>query len=375
MRIRNNLKRTFSFLINHRNELFTHQFWAEALRVYKLRFDYANRISHTEFLQNLKYIEIRPWNLHVEVTNICNANCIFCAYRFQARKKMFMSEEIYSKTLQDYCAMGGGELRIESCVGDPLVDLNFLERVQEARSHPEITKIATLTNGISLDRVGIEKLLESGINEISISMGPWDERLYQAIYRYEDYQGVRQNVTQLLKMNSKMGFPLNIKICFRSNLSMKRTLELSDYKAIRHFPHEIEFNTDFDTWLGIITQKDLLRGMHIRPIIRLEREPCYWFYDGPMVFADGKVGLCGCRDFDANSELIAGNILEDSLLNIWQSEAVCRLRERFWNGDFPDICRKCSTYVNLDFYRSQQGSLRAKVVTEHFKLKLTENTE
>jgi MoaA/NifB/PqqE/SkfB family radical SAM enzyme len=364
MRIRNNLERTFSFLINHRNELFTHQFWAEALRVYKLRFDYANRISHAEFLQNLKYIEIRPWNLHVEVTNICNANCIFCAYRFQTRKKMFMSEEIYSKTLQDYCAIGGGELRIESCVGDPLVDLNFLERVQEARSHPEITKITTLTNGISLDRVGIEKLLESGINEISISMGPWEEKLYQAIYRCKDYQRVRQNVTQLLKMNGNVGFPLSIKICFRSNLSMKRTLGLPDYKAIRHFPHEIEFNTDFDTWLRIITQKDLLRGMHIRPIIRLEREPCYWFYDGPMVFADGKVGLCGCRDFDANSELIVGDILKDSLLDIWQSEAVCRLREQFWKGDFPDICRKCTTYANLDFYRSKRGSLRAKMITE-----------
>ena len=369
MRIKTNLRRIFNFAVNHRKEFFTPQLWATIRRVLKERFSYFDRVSDTEFLYNLQQIETRPWNLHIEVTNICNANCIFCAYRFQARKKMIMPEAIYPKALNDYCSMGGGELRLETCLGDALIDPHFIERVQEARSHPEITKITTLTNGINLDQIGIDKLLESGIDEIGISTGPWDERLYQSIYCSKDYSRMRKNVTELLKKKAETGSPVEIKILFRSNLPMKKTLELSDYKTIRYLPHQVEFNTDFDTWLGNIKPADLLEGMHLRPLSRLEKEPCYWLYDGPIDFVDGKVGLCGCRDFNADSELIIGNIMEASLLDLWHSEVTRKLRERFWKGDLPDICKKCTAYANLDFYRTKRGTLRANLVNKWLKAK------
>jgi len=369
MRIKTNLRRIFNFAVNHRKEFFTPQLWATIGRVLRERFSYFDRVSDTEFLYNLQQIEARPWNLHVELTNICNANCIFCAYRFQARKKMLMEEVIYSKALSDYCSLGGGELRLETCLGDALIDPHFIERVQEARGHPEITKITTLTNGINLNQIGIDQLLESGIDEIGISTGPWDERLYQSIYCSKDYSRMRKNVTELLKKKAETGSPVEIKILFRSNLTMKKTLELPDYRTIRYLPHQVEFNTDFDTWLGNIKPEDLLEGMYLRPLSRLEKEPCYWLYDGPMVFVDGKVGLCGCRDFNADSELIIGNIMEAPLLDLWHSEAAHKLRGRFWKGDFPDICKRCTAYANLDFYRSRRGTLRANLVNEWLKAK------
>jgi hypothetical protein len=362
MRIRTNLKRILNFGVNHRQDLFSRQLWDTVARVLEERFFYLDRVSRKEFLSNLRRIESRPWNLHIELTNICNANCIFCAYSLQARIKMIMQKEIYSKALGDYSALGGGELRLETCLGDPLTDPDFVERIRQARTHPEITRITTLTNGINLDRIGIEKILCSGLDEIGISTGPWDEELYKLIYRSSNYIRMRNNVVGLLEKNLETGKRVQIKILFRSNLSMKKTLGLADYKKIRHLPHKVEFNTDFDAWIGSIRQKDLIPGMHLRPLSSLEREPCYWLYDGPIIFADGKVGLCGCRDFNADSELIIGDIRENSLLDLWRSEKTFRLRQRFWAGDFPDICRKCSAYANLDFYRSKRGSLRARLV-------------
>lgn len=370
MRIQTNLKRIFNFTINHRKDFLTSQLWDTVVRVLRERFFYFDRVSKSEFLYNLKQIESRPWNLHIELTNICNANCIFCAYRYQSRKKTIMEKRIYSKALDDYCSMGGGELRLETCLGDPLIDPDFVERIQQARSYPEITRIATLTNGINLDQIVIERLLRSGIDEIGISTGPWNEHLYKLIYYSKDYVRMRNNVVELLQKNLETGNGVEIKILFRSNLSMKKTLELPDYKMIKHLPHKVEFNTDFDAWLGNIKQKDLLGEMHLRPLSRLEREPCYWLYDGPIIFADGKVGLCGCRDFNADSELIIGNISEDSLWNLWRSEKTSGLRKRFSNADFPDICRKCSVYANLDFYRSKRGSSRANLVNRWLRAKM-----
>lgn len=369
MRIENNLKRIFCFLASRYKEAYTPEFWLTVKRIFRERFAFFERIPHAEFLGNLKLMEKRPWNLHIELTNICNANCIFCAYRFQKRNRMIMSDEVYSKALSDYCALGGGELRLESCVGDPLVDLNFLERLRQARAHPEITLIGTLTNGINLDKIGIREMLQSGIDEIGISTGPWQENLYREIYGIPDYRRMRDNVVELVKKNLELKKPVRLKLLFRSSLPMRQTLNLPDYQAIRGLGHEVEFNTDFDTWLGAITQKELLDGMHLRPFCRLEKEPCYWLYDGPIVFVDGKVGLCGCRDFNADSELIIGDIAKDSLGDLWRLAAVQRLRQRFQEGKFPQICKKCSAYANLDFYRTKRGSARARLVNEWLSAK------
>ncbi len=370
MRFRNNFRRIVNFAVDHRRELFSPALWGTISRVLKGRFGYYfSRVSDAEFDYNLQQIQTRPWNLHIELTNICNANCIFCAYSYQSRKKTVMDQAIYKKALDDYCALGGGELRLESCIGDPLVAPDFIERVRYARSRPEITRIITLTNGIGLNRIGFETLRGCGIDEVNISTGPWDADLYARIYRTSAYHDLSQGVANLLQKNAQYGMPLRIKLLFRSNLSLANTLNLPDFKHLRNFAKEIEFNTDFDTWLGLIKQKDLLSGMHIRPLARKEKEPCYLLYDGPIVFADGKVGLCGCRDFNANSELIIGNIMTSSLLDLWQSEATQSLRRRFWSGDFPDICKQCTTYANLDFYRSRAGSERAQLVKAWFAAK------
>lgn len=371
MRIRSNLKRIFNFCINRRSEIFTPQFWATAKRVFMARFFILRKIPEKDFMDNLRSIEQRPWNLHIELTNICNADCIFCAYRFMSRKKTVMAQQVYTKALSDYAAIGGGELRLETCLGDPFCDPDFIARLRQARKFKQITKITVLTNGIGLSRVDLEEFLSCGIDELGISSGPWDEELYKQIYRTSGYHLMRGNVSALLKKNAGLKKPMRIKILFRSNLGMQKTLSLPDYEAIKGLPHEVEFNTDFDTWLGEISQKDLPAGMFLRPMAPHEKEPCYWLYDGPIVFADGSVGLCGCRDFNADSELILGNIMQDSLLSLWRSKKAARLRERFWKGDFPEICAKCTAYANLDLYRSAEGKKRAEFIKKLTQIKNT----
>jgi len=369
MKIITNMERIFRVVWNRREDIFSRHFWDMAGRVIRERFNIWQRVNKDEFLNNLQIIEVRPWNLHVELSNICNANCIFCAYQYQTRKEQIMTDEIYLKTLDDYCEIGGGDFMLTVTVGDPAVDPNLMQRIKEARSRPEIARIETITNAIALKSYQFEELIHSGISRIKISTGPWDEKLYEKIYRNKSYKKMLRNVRLLLEKNVEAGCPVEIEIAFRSNLTMKETVALPDYKAIEYLPHLVEFNADFDTWTGEIKKEDLLPGMPLRPLSKLEQEPCYWFYDGPVVFVDGSVGLCGCRDFNANSELVVGNIMDRSLLEIWQSQEVKELRESFRNGKFPTICKTCSTYSNLDMYRRKPGSDRADLVRSRFESK------
>ena len=303
--------------------------------------------------------------LYIETTNVCNANCIFCAYQYQTRPHIFMTDEIYEKVLDEYCEIGGGDFMIEVVVGDPAVDPKFIDRIKQARGRKEIANIGTITNAIALRSADIKDLVSSGLSQLSISTAPFEESLYKSIYRNKSYKKVIKNIGNLLEENEKAGRPIEIKLCFRSNLSMKETLGLPDYQHVRKRGHHtVEFNTDFDTWTGEIEQKDLLAGMHIRPKSHLDKEPCIWLYDGPIVFADGNVGLCGCRDFNADSELIVGNVLETPLLEIWHSKRVKEIRESFYTQEYPDICKKCTTYANLNLLRTKPGSQRATMTQE-----------
>lgn len=359
MNILANINRISHFFWYRKNELHTKEFWDTVGRVIKTRFSIVDRVSDEQFRKKLSMIELRPYNLHIELTNICNANCIFCAYQYQKRPKVLMEDRVFFKTLDDYCAIGGGELMLKTTVGDPALDPNFLKRIRAARSRPEITRIETITNGINLHKIGIETLVHSGLSFVMISTGPWERELYEKIYRTRSYEKMRKNVKKLLELNKAAGCPLEVTIAFRTNLTMKQTRTLPDYQEIRDLPHMLEFNTDFDTWRGAISPDDLLPGMHLRPPSFLGKEPCECLYHGPIVFADGTVGMCGSRDYNANSELILGNIMESNLQALWVSAQTKRLRERFGEGDFPDICSSCTKYCNLDIYRSVEGTAKA----------------
>src|SRR4030042_5208084 len=68
-----------------------------------------------------KRLESSPGSLAIEPINICNANCIFCAYQYQKRPKQRMADRVFEKAIRDYVELGGGDLYLAVVVGDPLL--------------------------------------------------------------------------------------------------------------------------------------------------------------------------------------------------------------------------------------------------------------
>src|SRR5437879_12643984 len=76
--------------------------------------------------RTLEAMAVRPFELHLELTNLCNANCIFCPYQFQKREIQFMSDIVFEKAVADYIAIGGGSVGLTPIVGDSLIESKFL---------------------------------------------------------------------------------------------------------------------------------------------------------------------------------------------------------------------------------------------------------
>src|ERR1051325_1133054 len=96
--------------------------------------------------KTLAAMSVRPYELHFELTNLCNANCVFCPYQFQTRDIQFMPDPVFYKAIDDFIAIGGGSVGLTPIVGDALIDPKFIERGRYLRSRPAIDRIWVTTN-------------------------------------------------------------------------------------------------------------------------------------------------------------------------------------------------------------------------------------
>lgn len=321
-----------------------------------------NIAAHSRFLITGDALAKRLANsfpgLGIETTNICNANCTFCAYQYQERPTGVMAMDLYRRIIDQYCEIGGGGMGLTPTVGDPLVDPHIVERIRYARAKPEIANIDMNSNMIRLARFSPEALIDAGLTTLEVSTTGFDAEMYQRVYRSKMHDKVYKAIVAFARANNARGRPVNFRSAMRVDRPRDEVQSMERHKVIEDLvgPENIGINYFFDNWAGKIKAEDLtgtmaLRGDGLRNRIRLNlRRPrisaCTEMYSGPMVYWDGRVGACACRDVNA-SELIIGNVNERPLADIWFGAEVQKLRDEFLTSKVPNICRGCTHYNNL----------------------------
>lgn len=311
--------------------------------------------------KTLDAMATRPFELHLELTNLCNANCIFCPYQFQTREIQFMPDEVFHKAVSDYASIGGGSVGLTPIVGDALIDPKFLQRVRYLRTLPEIDRIWLTTNCILLDKFGAEAVLRSGINALNVSTAGFDAEMYQRVYRNGSYQRMRRNVLELIEANSALGSPVAITIALRPDRPLDAVMADADFQPILAHKPQLDFTWSFTSANGRITRDILPASMKLR-VVTSRPKACVNTYNGPIVLPDGSVMGCSCvAAMDALKDLGIGNILQSSLAEIWSGRQVHELRSSFKRGGLNPTCAGCDMYRDLEFYRTTDGRRRAEL--------------
>ena len=311
--------------------------------------------------ETLEAMALRPYELHLELTNLCNANCVFCPYQFQEREASFMPEEVFRKAVDDFVSCGGGSVGLTPIVGDALIHPDFLARVRYLRSQPSIDRIWLTTNAILLDKHGIDEVLASGLTSITISTSGFDEESYRRVYRSSAYQRFRRNVLALVEKNRALPEPLTLTIGLRTDRPLDEVMKDPDFQPILAHEPDIDFTWSFTSAGGRITRETLPAGMRLR-VVSSRRETCVQLYNGPIILPDGTVMACSClAAMDAVPDLGIGNVMSESLLEIWRNDRMRRLRESFGTGALNKTCAGCDMYRDLELYRTSEGRERARV--------------
>ena len=307
--------------------------------------DYSSQLARTAHCPPL---------LGIETTNICNADCVFCAYQYMERPKIIMDFELYKKIVQDYAACGGRNIGLASTVGDPLLDTRLLDRIAYGCSQG-MQGFGFFTNGILLHKFNLHDLLTSGLGGMHISLAGFDRETYHRTYRVDIYQRVIENLLQLAEVNNSLGRPVALTVSVRSPLPTRQLIRTEDYRRLRAAGLPVEFALRYDNWAGKIKRNDLVGIMRLRPVPS-KKQPCSMLWFGATVHADGVFTVCGCRDLNGTSELSLGNLRQHSLAELWTSERLQRLRREFTTR-LPDICVDCAHYSPVSILNSWHFTL------------------
>ncbi len=288
--------------------------------------------------------------LSLEVTNLCDSRCVFCANTSMRRPRQSMDMAIFKKAVDEYAAWGGHLLDFNSVIGDPLLDPHLLERLRYVRSNPKLTEIGFVTNAQWLHSFPLDAFFDSGITWLGLSLVLSGRDDYRAFFGVDRYETVLQNLERLIVENKRRHNPIKLCISLKptaqplsaivTHPDFKRIDALGEFGLAQQAQRMSRF---VDDWSGVVRLPGHLRRRPLYP--RLFR-PCRCLFSGMVVFSNGAIGLCLCRDVNADSQLILGNVGTLRLEDAWNSPKAQSLRVQWRRyNTMPVLCRRCSHYL------------------------------
>lgn len=117
-----------------------------------------------------------PKNMLLEVTNICNDCCIFCANQKSTRKRGFIEKELAKKILKEAYELGTRDVGFYA-TGEPLVNKDLEEYIRYAKELGYKYTYIT-TNGALMDKERAKSIIDAGIDSVKFSINASNKKDY-----------------------------------------------------------------------------------------------------------------------------------------------------------------------------------------------------
>lgn len=140
-----------------------------------------------------------PLHLDIESTSICNLNCPFCSFRtvHSGWKRGNMEFGLFKKIIDEGKDYGLCSIKL-SLRGEPLLHPDIFRMIEYAKKN-NIIDIYFNTNAVSMDEDISEKIIDSGINRISISFEGTEKNLYEKNRVGACFEEVVKNIELLIR--------------------------------------------------------------------------------------------------------------------------------------------------------------------------------
>ena len=146
--------------------------------------------------------------IRLSITDVCNFKCGYCLpngyQKDKSDNRKFLSSEEIEKLAKGLSELGVSKIRLTG--GEPTVRKDFFDIVKILKNKSGIKKTVVTTNGYRLDQIA-EKLVDSGIDGINISIDSLNRDTFKTITGHDRLPEILKGIEKLQKLNFK-----NIKI-------------------------------------------------------------------------------------------------------------------------------------------------------------------
>jgi len=292
-----------------------------------------------------------PCGFSIEISSVCNFNCVFCAYQHTTEKmRKIMSLEDFKLAVHEIIKNGGQKIALTPLTGDIFADrkgiikkIEYLEKMDEIKSYSFTTNVSLIDN----DKINFLKTT-SKLKDVKLSIYGHDEDSFTKITQTNLYSKVYQNLLNIKKNITDFKFKLDIGV--RSYMDFKFENSNSEIMMLiksiaKNENVKLNFHRHYTNWGGYVS-KDDLNGLPI--ILKDDKKgyksgPCARLFNY-MILSNSDVILCACRD--AMREMVVGNLKKNSLKEI---VSIKNPLYKKWIDDqekdmFNGPCKDCDMY-------------------------------
>jgi len=310
-----------------------------------------------------------PITVLVETVSVCNLRCSFCPTgdvvlsKSTGKYRGLMDMPLFEKIVSDIDEFPSpiSVLHIQKD-GEPLLHKEFVDMVSMAGSSQNIKRVETTTNGTMLNPDLNQRIVESPLARIKISVYGLSNQDFKETAGVEvDFKKYVENIKDLYLRKTKL--QIYIKIMEEGLSQGQKDFFLETFGDICDtifFEHCVENWPEFDSGNTLQTMSGNI-GMLGQPV-RAYKKVCPQPFYNLTVCADGTVTAC-CADWEV--KLIVGNVKESSLLEIWKNDTFNDFRMMMLRGERKNhpVCGTCGypTYTCVDDFDDE-----ASLVLERF---------
>jgi MoaA/NifB/PqqE/SkfB family radical SAM enzyme len=286
-----------------------------------------------------------PSQIIMDITEVCNLACTHCPHPTFAKSEHYAGRNLdpllNEKMIEEVRQHGQGRTKYirYSSNGEPLAHPNGYDMIQDAVDHSGVFVTLT-TNGKIMNEKRTQRLLESGVHLIDISIDAFKPETYAKIRVKGNLEVTRENVLRLIRWVRESKAKTKVVVSFVEQPG--NTAEASDFEAYwKDQGADYVIIRRLHSCSGAVADLAENRRKLLQP---MKRTPCLYPWERVVINARGDLAFCP-------SDWINGSFVAEyrntTIQAEWQGEFYRRLRDAHMSNDYSkhSFCGQCPDWA------------------------------
>jgi MoaA/NifB/PqqE/SkfB family radical SAM enzyme len=318
--------------------------------------------GRTEYDFNGRLTAEFPSQILMDITEVCNLACSHCPHPTFFKSEHYagrhLDPALNEKMIEEVRQHGQGKTQYirYASNGEPLIHPNGYDLIQSAVDHSGVYVTLT-TNGKIMNEKRTQRLLDSGVHLIDISIDAFNPETYAKIRVNGNLKITRENVLRLLRWARESKAKTKIVVSFVEQPQNKA--EVADFE--RYWKDE---GADFvvirrlHSCSGAVQE---LADSRRKELHDTQRRPCLYPWERVVINARGDIAFCP-------SDWVHGSYVADyretTIHSEWQGAFYRALRQAHLDHNYANhsFCGNCPDWASTRW--PHQGRSYADMVEE-----------